>query len=269
MGAVLGVDCGAVISHRSAAWLHELPGFHPEPIEVTLPRGRRSELDPELRIHRSNCMPDSHRTLIDHIPVSTLARVLLELTAVVSIGRVARTMDTAIAQGRVAYPELIGVLHDVQARGRRRTQIFRVLLEERQGLYIPPASELERRFKDLVGSVGIGTWHRQVDLGSTDHWIGRVDFYRRDARLIVEVDGKAAHSSFLDRKADQARQTALEAAGFRVLRFGWAEVVGRPADVLRTLRATIAALPDFGTVAESLVSETVPKSGGGMVTPSA
>ena len=46
----------------------------------------------------------------------------------------------------------------------------------------------------------------------------------RNARLIVELDGREAHSTATQLAADAKRQAALERWGFRVLRFSWAQV---------------------------------------------
>lgn len=229
----------AVVSHRCAAALYGRPGYSTAKPEITVPGTGRMEHRNGVVIHRSNCVPTRHRTTIEGIAVSTLPRVLLELTAVVPIGRAARTMDTALGDGSVKYPQLVGILVDVKARGRRRTQVFRMLLAERGPLYVPPASELERRFDRILSATRFAGWRRQVNLGNNEEWIGRVDFVHADARLVVEVDGKAAHSSFLDRQADRARDRALTDAGFRVLRFGWGEVVGRPKTVLDTVRGAL------------------------------
>ena len=206
-----------------------------------MPRGTRLGRFEDVVVHRSNILPAHHRSTVRHLPVSTTARVLFELTAVVRLGRVARAMDTAIARRQVDYLDLVRMLGDVSRKGRRRTRWFRLLLGERGPLYVPPESELERRFLALVTTPELGDWDRQVDLGGCERWVGRVDFFQRDARLVVEVDGRAAHSSLLDRRADTRRDRDLVAGGFTVLRFGWAEVVGdaervRADDPLRARR---------------------------------
>ena len=64
----------------------------------------------------------------------------------------------------------------------------------------------------------------------------RVDFCFEGARLVVEVDGARWHRAA---RRDQDRDNQLAAAGWRVLRFSWHEVVREPDEVLRTLRAAL------------------------------
>jgi very-short-patch-repair endonuclease len=70
---------------------------------------------------------------------------------------------------------------------------------------------------------------------------------RTSPALIVEVDGARWH---VDVDRDQARDNALAALGWRVLRFSWSQVVHEPEQVLDTLRAALAAEhPPSGTTA--------------------
>jgi very-short-patch-repair endonuclease len=112
---------------------------------------------------------------------------------------------------------------------------------------VPPESELEARFLELVRRYRLGRPERQVDLGDPDGWIGRVDFFWRDERVIVEVDGAIFHNSFLDRRADEARDERLTAAGWTVLRFRWRDVVETPNEVAATIRGKLAT-PTCGEV---------------------
>lgn len=52
----------------------------------------------------------------------------------------------------------------------------------------------------------------------------RLDFALPDLRIGIELDGFASHSSTADIARDRRRQRNLEAAGWRVIRFGGAEI---------------------------------------------
>ncbi len=234
----------AVVSHRAAARSHGLPGFERAFDEFTMPRPASVGRVNDAVVHETNCLPPHHRTTIDGVPTTTIARTLFDLTAAVSIGRAARAMDTALARRSTDYRGLLGVLLDVSARGRRKTRTFRMLLAERGPLHRPPESHLERHFETFVERTGLSGWDRQIDVGDRSSWIGRVDFLHRAARIVVEVDGRQAHSALMDVAADAERDRRLSAAGFRVLRFGWAEIVHDPA----TAAATIAAALERATL---------------------
>jgi hypothetical protein len=113
------------------------------------------------------------------------------------------------------------------------------LLAVRGAGYIPPASGLEADFLTLLVAAGLELPEGQVNLGA-DGWIGRVDFYYRLLRLVVEVDSHLHHSAKLDVEADERRDHALRAAGFGVLRITESQLRDRPGEVVATVRAAAA-----------------------------
>jgi very-short-patch-repair endonuclease len=217
--------------------LFGLPGFRFELPEITLrtnpSRRRRGAL-----IHETNALPESQQRVVDGMPVTSVARTLLDLTAVVQPRRAERAVDHALARRMVTLPALHRVLHDCSARGRRKLATFRSLLDERTDGYIAPESELEARFIELARVHCLPEPERQVNLGDVDGWVGRVDF-RFAGQVIVEVDGYEDHSQLLDRRADQARDHRLAAEGWHILRFGWADVTSDDAAVAAAVRAAI------------------------------
>jgi very-short-patch-repair endonuclease len=139
----------------------------------------------------------------------------------------------------VTVPALATMSQELAVRGRRKLSVVRSLLADRGGKYIPPASDLEARFTELLDAFGLPTADRQVNLGDADSWLGRVDFLFRAARLVVELDGTEFHSALLDRQADAARDRAMQCAGWKVIRFGWHDVADEPAAVARELRSAL------------------------------
>jgi very-short-patch-repair endonuclease len=236
MAAVLAAGPGALLTHESAGALHGIPGFELEPPVVTVARhGRRSLAG--VRLEQSLAIPTHHVTVVDGVPCTTLARTLFDLCGRrKKWGRAARAMDTALAKRWVTKATLWRVLIDLAEHGRDGTVMFRALLQQRAGDYVPPASELERLFIGVVRKHGLPEPDRQVDLGDEDGWIGRVDFLFRDKRVIVEVDGGAFHDGLVDRQHDEQRDVRLLAAGWSVLRFRWRDVVDHPHDVARSIR---------------------------------
>ena len=67
-----------------------------------------------------------------------------------------------------------------------------------------------------------------------------VDALWRDARLIVELDGYAAHGTPAKIEQDRRRELALRTRGYAVLRYTWAQVTQNPDQVLSDLRAALA-----------------------------
>jgi very-short-patch-repair endonuclease len=98
------------------------------------------------------------------------------------------------------------------------------------------ASSAERLFLTLLRSAGLRGWevNAPLDLGGV-----RVvpDVLFRAARVVVEIDGWAFHSSAASFQRDRARQNTLHLWGFRVLRFTWEDITERPDLVVAQLRA--------------------------------
>ncbi|MGZ4736095.1 MAG: DUF559 domain-containing protein [Acidimicrobiia bacterium] len=235
LAAVLAAGDDAMLSHRSAAALHDLPGFAIDPVTVSVCRNGRRKLA-GVKLEQTLKLPDHHVTVVDRIPCTTIARTLFDLCGDVHARRAERALDTALARRAVSLPVLWRVLIDLAEHGRAGTVLFRTLLDERSEEYVAPESELEACFIELTRRYGLSEPERQVDLGDDDGWIGRVDFLFRGARIVVEVDGAEFHDGLVDRRNDDARDARLIAAGWTVLRFRWDDVVHHAGDVARAIR---------------------------------
>jgi very-short-patch-repair endonuclease len=66
--------------------------------------------------------------------------------------------------------------------------------------------------------------------------VGRVDFLIAGT-LIVEVDGEQYHAGAVEFERDRHRDALAAALGFRTLRFSYAQVTARPAEVEAAIRA--------------------------------
>lgn len=202
--------CGpyAVLSHRSAAALWGLFRAFPARIEVSAPRSRGRRAG--MVVHRTRCLAPEDRTEINGIPVTSLARTLVDLAEVVSPHWLARAVHEAEVKNLFDLKEIDAALARVPGRrGRHRLQ--RVL-----ALYRPLEHELrsanERRFLALCR-------HQELP-EPAPRLIGGylVDFYWEDASLAIEVDGAAVHHTRRAFHEDRARDRALAAHGVQVLR---------------------------------------------------
>jgi very-short-patch-repair endonuclease len=67
-----------------------------------------------------------------------------------------------------------------------------------------------------------------------------VDFLWPEQRLIVETDGFGAHGTRRAFERDRQRDARLQAAGYRVLRFTWRQLLDEPEVVAARLAAALA-----------------------------
>jgi very-short-patch-repair endonuclease len=67
-----------------------------------------------------------------------------------------------------------------------------------------------------------------------------VDACWPEQRLVVELDGWGAHATRHAFQEDRERGNALEVAGWRVLRFTWADVTRWPRETATMVRGALA-----------------------------
>jgi very-short-patch-repair endonuclease len=128
------------------------------------------------------------------------------------------------------------MLDELAERGRTGITTMREVLAERGPAYRPPESGLEARAFELLARAGIRGFERQVDLGGRD-WLARVDLVHRVDHVVVQIDSDRYHSSLIDCEHDAAQTTALEAAGYLVVRVRAFEIWHQPWIVVERVRA--------------------------------
>lgn len=225
LAAVLACGPRAVLSHRSAAALWGLRPIPAGRIEVTVPGGGRPGPKP-VNVHRTRCLTDEDVTEHEEIPVTTVARTLVDLAEVLG----PRQLRYAVNEAEVRQCLDIDAVWRAAARvsGRRRLKRLIRLL----GISAPPTrSVLERRFFELCEAAALPMPQVNVALHGF-----MVDFFWPDARLVVETDGVKVHDTRTKFEDDRARDAELTAAGYRVVRFTWRQITEDPAAVIAILR---------------------------------
>jgi len=230
---------GTTVSHRSAAALHGLPGGAAG-VEITVPRGRVLR-DPSILAHRTGPLPGVDVTAVDGIPVTTVARTLVDLAAVLRPEALEEALDSALSAGRVPRPRLAWRLGELAAKGRPGAEVLRSLLDAREPAAPVPASVLETRLGRVLAGPGLAApvWGHEVRAGGR---LAVLDCAYPQVRLAVEADGWQTHSGRARWEDDLARQNALVAAGWTVLRFPWSVIDQDPGQVRREVAATLARL---------------------------
>ena len=246
IAGILDTSGGAVVSRQAAAALWGLPGFNPDQVHITRPRNATSRNSSLVVVHESRYLPAHHSTIREGIPITTVARTVFDLAGCLHPARTERALENGLKYHLVALEDLRRVTIELLARGRAGSTLMRQLLAARRAGYIPPASGLEADFLALLVAAGIELPEGQVDLGGDDGWIGRVDFYYRRLRLVIEIDSDIHHTAKLDTESDERRDAALRAAGFEVLRITEAELRNDPDGVVARVRAALASQSGSG-----------------------
>lgn len=238
LAAVLAAGIGAAASRVSAAALWRLPGFGPGPIQVTQGRGPSSRT-PSSGLHDSRFLPSHQLRTVQCIPTTSPERTLFDLCGSVHPARAERALDNALAMELTTVQRLVLTLAETGTRGRTGTAHLRKLLGVRADDYVPPASELEALVERVIAAAGLEQPTRQVSVGGTQAPIGRIDFAYMPAKILIEADSRRHHSNWSDQQADHRRDLLLAAAGWRVIRVNWHQLIREPELLIAALTALL------------------------------
>jgi Transcriptional regulator, AbiEi antitoxin/Protein of unknown function (DUF559) len=207
LAAVLAYGPGAVLSHQTAAALWEIRPSASSVIQVTVPTQNGRVRRKGVRIHRSGRVAPGEVTVMEGIPVTTLARTLLDLADVLPRQDLKRALHESEYRHLFDLTSITAVVHANPGRRGRR------LLTLAQGPPQLTRSELEQRFLALIERHGLpdpvaGAWLEGYE----------VDFLWPDAKLAIELDGFDAHVTRAAFQRDREKDRRLTRAGYRPIR---------------------------------------------------
>jgi len=204
----------AVASHRSAAWLWNLPGGMRHPVEITCPRWRRARHD-GIVVHETKRFDSVDRTTMDSIPATSPERTLLDLGAVCRSSVVELALENGLRRELFTFASLEQTVRRLGKRGRNGVGVLRKLLDERGSKHVPTDSETETRVLQMLRRNGLPrpvTQHRILD-GS--RFVARVDFAYPEWKIAMEYESYQEHTGKLALDRDNPRRNALVALGWR------------------------------------------------------
>jgi very-short-patch-repair endonuclease len=225
LAAVLACGPGAVLSHRSAASLWELRPSAAQAIDVTVPARSGRRRRPGIQVHRSTRLTAEEVVTRDGIPVTTVARTLLDLADVLPAQALKRAIDEAEYRGRLDLTSLHAVVENNP--GRRGAKLLDLLTEPAQRT----RSDLEEDFLALCRRHRLPRPYVGATVGGYED-----DFVWPDAHLIVETDGLAAHRTRRAFEDDRKRDRRLLHAGYRTVRLTGRALHDDESEVAEALR---------------------------------
>jgi very-short-patch-repair endonuclease len=227
--ALLASGEGAFACRRSAATLWELDGVEHGCIDIAVPAGAHPRRPGTVRLATVGV-----DDVICHrgVPITSVARTLLDLGSVVDAGIVERSLECALRRKLVSLGSLSGSAESARSPGAAR---LRRVLDQRPEGAPPTESDPETRFMQIARRMGLPEPRRQyvVILRGRKY---RLDFAWPGMRMAVEIDSISAHGP--DRlDADLHRQNQIQLDGWLIVRFTRQKVVHDPRGVERDLRA--------------------------------
>lgn len=227
---------GAVLSHLSAAevWGLRIPsrGRGDERVHVTVPPESQAESRTDRRLYRLGLAPEDVVRRWS-MPVTTPARTWRDLSAVLEPPALLAVSDQLL-NGLASRRELAEEL-DRRPSGRGCARARRVL-----PVADPRAeSPMESVLRWLLHEAGLPAPELQYAVrDAAGRLLARADLAWPDQRVVVEFDGEV-HRERDVFVTDVRRQNRLVAAGWTVLRFTSADVLGRPGDVVAEIRRAL------------------------------
>lgn len=229
---------GAVVSHQSAAYIHDLDRSRHVKPTVSVERNRTKDLA-GVTVHQLNDVKASHIAEVDGLRVTSPERTIIDLAAVISERHLTRIIDNGLAARVIDLDRLQELFAELGRRGKPGTAVLRGLLEARGADYVAPDSELERQLVLLIEGAGLPPPVRQFRAPWLRPINGRVDLAYPDSRLLIEGDSRRWHMLAEAFETDRLRDNAAQLAGWRILRFTWDEITDHPERVVSTIRRAL------------------------------
>lgn len=226
MAAVLAAGPGGALSHRSAGELHGVSRLRAPVITVSTPAQRAPR---GVRVHRVRRLDPRDITTERRIPVTTVHRLLVDLTDAHTPHQIANVIHEAAFRGRFVEAAVRDCM--ARANGRRNLHVLERAIALHRAGSAGTRSGAEDAFLALVEEEPL------VNVGLLGF---EVDFHWPHLRLAVEIDG-GGHARRPTLEADKRRDAALAAAGYTLLRFSDRDVYERPGEVRAALRSCSVA----------------------------
>jgi hypothetical protein len=229
LAAVRASGQGARLCGRAAAYLLGIVKGSPPPPEVTATTKRRLK---RVRTHRSRRpYPAADVMTWRGIPVTTPARTLVDLAAVLSKDALARACHEAGVRHGTTPAHVEAVL-ERRPRSPGAGKLRAVL----RGEIRVTLSKLEKRFLERLREIG-------RPLPKTNRPAGGryVDCRWPDHHLTVELDSYTYHSSRYAWEQDRRREREAYARGDDFRRYTYGDVFERPERMLAELRTRLPA----------------------------
>jgi very-short-patch-repair endonuclease len=206
MAAVLAAGKGAALAGMSAAALWRISRWTPDEIHVIVPGNHRPRR--EFRLQTCRHLDKRDVTWQHGIPVTTVARTLVDLTEVLTAPQIANVIHEAAFRKR--FDERATRAAMGRANGRPRLARLEEALALNARGSAGTKSALEDRFLAHVREAGLPEPEMNVEVEGIE-----VDALWE--RRVVEIDGPG-HERPRTRAEDAQRDAKLRAAGYDVVR---------------------------------------------------
>jgi len=225
---------GTVGSHHSAALIHglDLLGREQAALTVTHKPGAGSRTGrPGVNVHVA-ALPRDHVTVRGGVPVTSVARTVVDLARTSSFREGVVVADSALRRKQTTKAELRAVLSACSHwPGLRQASLVVEFSDARS------ESALESISRVAFRDQGLPPPELQEWVGGDYEIIGRADFLWQRYGTIGEADGAVKYADPERAVAQLRRDARLRAAGFEVVHFTSQDIIQAPGQVAAAIRA--------------------------------
>ena len=210
------------ISHRDAVEYHRLWAPIPGPVHITVAHGRKL-IRRGIVVHRTRHLSSEERRVYGPMRVTSPARTLVDVAGSCTERQLTRAFDECLRIGAASSEQILSACNRAGPRAGAAA-----LRELALGPHLPfdrCRSRDEARFLRFCVEFRIPIPLVNVPLLGYEP-----DFFWRESRLIVELDGPH-HDTERSQAADAVRDLRLETEGYRTLRVRPSQVRRAPSVV--------------------------------------
>jgi hypothetical protein len=247
MAGCLRAAPGAAAAASTAARLWGLIDQKPSAIEIATTRNIRDVNPkperPEFSFHRVGRLPPDQIVSVGVIPITTVERTLLDVCGTTPPWVFNEAVDAALRRNLVSLDKLTEFLERERRSGVNGVQRLREAVTIRSQETGTTRSSLERRFLSLLHTAGVPPPELNQEIRGPEGFCATVDMVYPEAKLIVEIQSYAHHSSLRAFNSDAERLGTLTSMGYRVLEVTSEQIYKRPQRTTERVASLLRSIP--------------------------
>jgi very-short-patch-repair endonuclease len=238
--AALASGRGAVVSHRSAAFLLGIGERSPRVVDLIPPCQGGRKVD-GIRFHNAT-FPSRHELVrVQGIVCTNVARTMVDLAGTYGEDGLRETFERAAAEGKL---DLGGIEEVLESGGKRRgAPALRRVIEDwrpvaERARYATVRSLFEAKLLPLVAKARLPMPRINAPVRTAERVL-EVDLLWDDERFVVEADSRRHHGTEVAFERDRKRDLELMEVHYDVLRVTWKQVEFEPQKVFAVVRSEL------------------------------
>ncbi len=231
--ALLHAGPTGVVGFQAAGQLHGLSPIGVDQTTLIVDRPRRHAPD-GVTWHRVEDVAPHHLTVVRGMPVTTAARTVVDLAAVLRKGRFEQVVEDGIVRRTFTVAQVGDVLREVRRKGKPGVLLVEGtldLLGPGEGL---TRSVLERLLDEAIALAGLPDPLREHPIPTVQQLVGFADRTYEDARWIIEA-GRKWHERRRQMARDAERDVEAARRGYLTTRLMWEHLSSDPRGSARAL----------------------------------